>query len=221
MWQWFQALPAQEQLKAIALLGATLAFLIGLFQYRKAQTWKRSEWLAQEMESFFNDPVVVAALRMIDYGERRIELYPKREAEATRFVLLRDDDVAKALEHHSIRHQEDRGFNDDEASIRDAFDHLLARLERIQSFVQAGLLKYQDVRPYLNYWATHVISARANDPKVDRIVQLRRFIDSYGYDGVQVLFAKIAKLDWPADQTSGKPQSRPDGKITTKPYAAG
>lgn len=198
MWDWFTQLAAEDQLKAMALVGATLAFLIGLLQYRKAQTWKRNEWLAQEMESFFDDPRVAAALRMIDYGERRIELYPSRRKEAERFLLLRDDDVAKALEHHSVRyHRDDRGFTDDEATIRDTFDHLLGRLERIQSFVQSGLLTYRDIRPYLSYWATNVINATADDPTVDRIVQLRRFITGYGYSGVQTLFARIAGCEWP------------------------
>lgn len=199
MSDWFMKLTPEDQLKAVALVGASLAFIIGLIQYRRAQTWKRTEWVAQEMDSFFNDWRVAAALRMIDYGERRIELYPSRKNESARFVMVRDDDLAKALEHHSIRHKGDQGFTDDEATIRDFFDHLLARLERIQSFIQTGLLSYRHVRPYLNYWAVHILGAAPGDPKVDRIVALRYFVEAYGYSGVQTLFSRIAKAKWPSN----------------------
>ena len=65
-----------DLLKALALFGATLAFAIGLMQYRRAQHWKRAEWVAQEMKSFLGDPIVQAVFLMIDWGSRRIALYP-------------------------------------------------------------------------------------------------------------------------------------------------
>jgi hypothetical protein len=43
----------EDLLKAVALLGAAIAFGIGLFQYRRAQQWKRAEWVAQEMKLLF------------------------------------------------------------------------------------------------------------------------------------------------------------------------
>lgn len=196
LWHWFAALTAENQLELIALIGAATAFLIGLVQYRKAQRWKRVEWIAKEMDAFFGDGKVALALRMIDWGARRIELYPSRTNEADRFVVVRDDDLAKALRHHRVAED---GFTEDEAAIRDLFDHFLDRLERIHSFVQAGLLTYEDVKPYLSYWAVHIIAARVGDKKVDRIVQLRRFIRAYGYEGVQKLFSVLSKRPWPED----------------------
>ena len=67
MLTWFASLKPEDQVKVVAFLGAAVAFLIGLLQYRKAQRWKRSEWLATEMQAFFADPVVKAALYMIDW----------------------------------------------------------------------------------------------------------------------------------------------------------
>jgi hypothetical protein len=130
MTEWFAKLDPSDQLSAIAFLGAAAAFSIGLAQYIRAQTWKRTEWVAQEMESFFNDWRVMAALRMIDYGERRLELYPSRADETKRFVMVLDDDVAKALEHHVVRERDNRVFTDDELTIRDIFDQFLNRLVR-------------------------------------------------------------------------------------------
>jgi len=198
MIEWFAKLHPSDQLHAIAFLGAAAAFSIGLAQYIRAQTWKRTEWVAQEMESFFNDWRVMAALRMIDYGERRLELYPSRANETERYVMVLDDDVAKALEHHIVRQRDNRAFTDDELTIRDIFDQFLNRLERIQSFIRTGLLSYRHVRPYLDYWAVQVLEAEAADVRVLRIVALRRFMDVYGYHGVRALFCKLARRRWPA-----------------------
>lgn len=202
MIEWFTALGPSDQLRAITFLGAAIAFSIGLVQYMRTQVWKRTEWVAEEMESFFNDWRVMVALRMIDYGERRLEFYPTRTEEASRFVMVLDDDVAKALEHHVTREKENRAFTDDELTIRDIFDHLLNRLERIQSFIRTGLLSYRHVRPYLDYWAVQVVEAEVSDPKVNRIVALRRFVEIYGYNGVRLLLSKLARRKWPAAATT-------------------
>src|SRR5262249_39629782 len=154
------------------------------------------EWVAKEMDAFLSDPRVSAALQMIDWGQRRVELYPEAETRAERFVLVDDEGVAGALERHDLR---PNGFSRDEAAIRDIFDHLLDRIGRLQSFVEARLLSPGDVRPYLRYWAEHIIAASANDRSVDRIVQLRRFIVAYEYDGVRTLFSKLAGRPWPQD----------------------
>ena len=42
----------ENLLKAVALVGAAVAFVVSLLQYRKAQQWKRAEWVAREMKAF-------------------------------------------------------------------------------------------------------------------------------------------------------------------------
>ena len=63
-----------DLLKAIALVGAAGAFVVGLFQYRRAQQWKRAEWVAQEMKTLFADSLVQAVSLMIDWGARPVQL---------------------------------------------------------------------------------------------------------------------------------------------------
>jgi hypothetical protein len=184
------AFTLDQQLKVIALAGATAAFLVGLLQYTKSQRWKRAEWVSQEMDTFFRDPTVRAALQMIDWGTRRVELYPHRENYDDRFVLITDDIVAAALSSH---HDRPRGFTLDETQIRDTFDHFLDRLGRLHSFVEAGLVTTADVAPYLRYWAAQILAAQPGDPRVDRLMQLRRFIVQYGYLAVQELLESVIR----------------------------
>jgi len=56
-------------------LAALAAFAIGLIQYRRADYWKRCEFLAREMKEFFADPKVSLTLIMIDWGVRRVKLF--------------------------------------------------------------------------------------------------------------------------------------------------
>ena len=141
------------------------------------------------MQTFFADPVVKAALSMIAWGARRIELYPDREKREGRFVRVTDDDSAKGLQPRG--HSND-GFTEDEAAIRDIFDHFPDWVERIQSFVAARLVTIADVRPYLGYSACHIMHARVGDPEVDRLMQPRTYIRRYGNVGVEWLLPKLA-----------------------------
>jgi hypothetical protein len=62
-------------LSILGYLGALGAFAVGLWQYRRADYWKRSEFLAKEMKEYFTDPKVLLALTMVDWGERDIQLF--------------------------------------------------------------------------------------------------------------------------------------------------
>jgi hypothetical protein len=178
-----------DLLKMLVLLGAALAFIVGLAQYRRAQHWKRVEWVAQEMKSLFGDPLVQAALLMFDWGSRRIPLYPDRQAENERFVRLTNEMVADALLLHDDRPD---GFSDLETDIRAAFDRLLDGFERFHSYVETGLVRLSDLRPYLKYWAVNLCRPRAPRPKEHRLVRLTAYMKRYGYEGALALLDRIA-----------------------------
>jgi hypothetical protein len=178
-----------DVLKLLILLGAATAFLVGLAQYRRAQHWKRVEWVAQEMKSLFGDPVVQAALLMIDWGSRRVPLYPDRQAESDRSVRLTNEIVAGALMFHDDRPE---GFSDVESDIRAAFDRFLDGLERFHSYVETGLVTLSDLRPYLSYWAVNICRPRSPRPPEHRVVRLKEYMQRYGFDNALDLLERIA-----------------------------
>jgi hypothetical protein len=190
-------------LQALILLGAALAFIIGLVQYRRAQHWKRVEWVAQEMKGLFSDPIVQAALRMFEWGSRRIPLYPDRKEESDRYVLLKNEIVADALLLHDDRPE---GFSDQEADIRAAFDRFLDGLERFHSYVATGLVELSDLRPYLKYWAVTLCRPRSPRPKEHRLVRLTVYMKRYGYDGALELLERIAAAE-PTGATAAAAQT--------------
>jgi hypothetical protein len=90
-------------LKVLGLIGAIAAFLTGLWQYWKAQKWKRSEWLTQEAAKCFGNPSVSRALRIIDWDGRRIAFPNEAAPNEVLVVTATDDFVATALEPHDNR----------------------------------------------------------------------------------------------------------------------
>jgi len=59
--------------------------LVWRLQYRKADQWKRAEFLANEMKEFFDDPDVRNVLTMIDWGQRRVDLFHSPDANTTKY----------------------------------------------------------------------------------------------------------------------------------------
>jgi len=172
-------------LKITAPVGATVVFMIGLWQYRQGQAWKRAEWVAQEMRSFFSDAHVRRALLMIDWGRRTITFPAEGSATETISFDATDAMIAKALQHHS---QHTERFTTEEKLIRDAFDHFLDGLERFASFRAAGLVSAKDLRPYLAYWLANIRRGKGDSKTRMRLIQLRIYIEKYEFNGVQRLF---------------------------------
>jgi hypothetical protein len=175
---------AEHTLTALALLGAAMAFVAGLAQYKRAQRWKRAEWVAQEMKGFLGNPHVDAALRMVDWSTRSVLLFPFKEG-AERFVVVSAEETIAALRPHG----EDCAFTKKEAAIRDAFDVLCDGLERFESYIRSGLITADDVEPYLDYWGKH-LRRDSSDPKLRRI---REFMEHYGWDGAGNLLDRFRR----------------------------
>lgn len=190
----------------ITIAGAALAFGISLWQYRRAQAWKRAEWIASEMRIFFDDPRINNALSMLDWGKRYLPLLLKTPLDdEPRAFLYRGKDLLHALT--SKRNRQQRPYTNEEISIRDCFDRLLDGLERIENFIKAGLVRHKELAPYLNYWML-LIGDKHNGRKPEHIiVRLWTYIDDYRYTGVQTLLGRFGydiTVRVPGHEASGR-----------------
>ena len=180
-------------------------FGAGLIQYRHAQSWKRMEFVAQQVEKFRADAMVRRVLTMLDYAERRIDLGVPLEGNLhsgePRPPRITYAVVAEALRPHHNNH---RGFSPLEAMIRDHFDTFLDYLCHFEHFITAGLIKSRDLHPYLEYWAC----ALAGEDELDELLLTRfwLFVDTYGYGKARQLISRFNP-----DLTKRFPRTGSDG----------
>jgi hypothetical protein len=185
-------LPPADLLTIMGMAAALAAFAVSLCQYRRAQQWKRREFVAKEMEKIFQSPKAANALMMLDYTLRRIELLPQASEYPLRFVRVSEDWVAAALIPHVVAGRP--SYGGEGAAIRDCFDDLLTRLDNIQDMIEAKLVLSEDVDKYLSYWTgkiagvgEHASAGVVPSRPKDLVRNLWLYIWRYGYTGVQTL----------------------------------
>ena len=171
----------------VKILGASAAFLVGLFQYRKAQTWKQAEFIANEVKEFNGLPDVRNAKLMLDWRSRYIDLFPERAQYEERRVLVTCELLVRAL-------ASDKGvdkFSQAEARIRDVFDEFLGRLERFENFIASGLITKDHCEPYLTYWIELIGDDGPEASRPDLVHALGKYIREYKYDKVESLLNRF------------------------------
>lgn len=179
----------QHWIQLVGVLAACAAFASGLWQYRRAQQWKRAEFVASEIKAFEEDETIAKALIMLDHNRRHIQLFPKPKEDDPQngFVEVTDEVITSALTHH--RHRP-KGFTAVEIAIRDSFDRLLDRLERFENFIQAGLVSPKEFRPYIVYWVRIMADPDSKRKRPEFYLSSWDYINGYGYAGVQRLFRR-------------------------------
>ena len=224
------ALPelSETQLKAGELIVSIFGFaavlvtlLFGFFQYRRAEKWKRGEFIANAIKEFESNPTVRNALLMIDYGRRKINIFqipnlPDQDAvRITRGIQWRAllphtlkekyeeyrDGSLKIYSPHldeaSLPAKEPEDIDDYftplEAKIRDSYDIFFDHLERFSSLIELRLITAQEFAPYLNYWINAMTKNEQPEKDATWRCTLLTYINFYGYPGVRCLFAAYGK----------------------------
>jgi hypothetical protein len=105
------------------IAGAIVGFSIGLWQYAKAQRWKRREFIAAQVREFESDKKIQLAMTMLDWNNR--ELYFPSEASDKPIALKVDTALLCAA---FLPHQWAKSYSKEEEMIRDCFDRFLDML---------------------------------------------------------------------------------------------
>lgn len=199
----------EHQLTIFGLIGTVIALVFGYVQYRKADRWKRAEFLAKELKEFFDDPDVKNVLLMIDWGSRRINLLHIDDKNPERYPLVTRRLQVSALMPHTLlvsnggsdaegeKMSESSGSEDwtskfsvEEARIRDSYDRFLDYLERFASYVQSKLVSVKEIDPYLRYWINDIAAYTENADDAAWTCTLFSYIEFYGFSKVQDLFRR-------------------------------
>lgn len=180
-------------------------------QYRRSDQWKRGEFIAKEMRELESNLSIKNALHMVDWGSRRINLFLKPIPTEQDYVKITREDQWRALLPHNIK-EDFKSISKDpvtmaingksvrgtytpvEAKIRDSYDDLLVNFERFSNFLNSGLIKPDEIKPYLRYWVESIAKKedKFSEDSEWRYV-LIAYIKFYGYEGVISLFNKIGR----------------------------
>lgn len=190
-----QGLPLVKHLKDIfAVLSSLAAFIglgFGLFQYYKAQIWKRAEFVAEQIKEFEEDPDVKNVMLALDWNERKIKFSDEytidKVTEKLLCICLVSGDLS-TQKNELMAQKGEAEFSEEESAIRDAFCRFLDYLERFDHFIEAKLITKEELTPYLRYWLNLVGNDNGQIKTSTFYQYLWNFIDYYGYSGVQRLF---------------------------------
>ena len=167
-----------EVLKTLSSVVAVIALGIGLAQYGRAQQWKKAEFVVSQIKDFESNALVRRAMKMLDFRASSIVV-------DAREIKFDDLNLTRALPHEDLIPP----TTPDQADIRLSFCDFFDGLERLNHFVEAGLIRSEHLEPYLPYWFNRfTTTAYKSKEFVDSIWT---FIDGYDYEGVRELAAKF------------------------------
>ncbi len=150
----------------------------GIFEYSKAQKWKKSEFLVKEIKEFNNDSDVQNAFLMLDWNNIDITTLNINVEETKKFYFN------DHLFENSLKHHKEKTFTPEEAVIRLIMDAFLFKLGMFQNYLKSKLITANDLKPYIIYWI-EIIGDTNNDRKSKSVrLQLWRYINYYQYDSV-------------------------------------
>lgn len=195
--------------KAITFVGAFIAFSLAFTQYVISQKWKKTEFLAQEYKAFVSDKYVQRAMYLLDFPFSNFQLFDSEVISDknssnyfisypnTKIVVCCDFEiVAKALsEQYDDEKKEE--FNSAMNIIRYTFDKFSFRLGLFQKHISSGLIKIEDLKPYLQYWIDTIINPGTyrldnNQHSYKKMkIELIRYLHKYDYISLHLLLQKF------------------------------
>jgi hypothetical protein len=178
----------ESTINVIAVMVGVSGFVLGVWEYAKAQRWKKADLAAQKLDLLHTDPLLRLCCVLLDYSERRLPVPPGYAG------IARDETFV----HSTDRMMEGLKPETEKASFewplvvyRDAFDRIFCYLEEINHYLDTGLLVVGDVRP-LRYW----VEQAANPRFLEEKDVPARFVAEYGYKSVPMLARKLG-VKWP------------------------
>lgn len=176
--------------------GALAVFLIGLWQYAKAQKWKRREFIAAQIKEFEADKDIQLVMTILDWTDRKLH-FPSASGGENVEVRVDDQLLCSAL----LPHEAAGRYYPNEVMIRDRIDRFLEMLVRLDNFVEAHLISVAELRPYVGYWIQLISGNMPGWHTPEVFVLLLNYIQRYGFDGAHRLITRFGYDPVPATET--------------------
>jgi hypothetical protein len=183
----------ENLIRLLTLVGALVAFVLGLREYREDQRWKRLALFTDQLQAFEAEPAVDNALVMLDYRDPHVCVAEDAVPDPARRCMQVTDSLMVAALSGIL---EGRILSDHEHQVVYALDRLLTALDRIDYLHSQGFLSVEVQHPTVAYWIALIGDRRATTrpPAVHR--KLCDYVREMKYVGALRLVAHYT----PAEQ---------------------
>ncbi len=173
-------------LKVGAFIVSFLLLLKGVYEYAKAQKWKKAEFVSKEIKEFFNDFNIKRALILLDWNVNDLAL-AEGEIKNKNSIQFTDKLILSAM----TTHRQSPTFAEEEVLVKNLFDALFDRLIMFHNYIKSGLIETKDIKPYIDYYIS-ILADDNNDRKPEDVRnQIWKYIDEYGYDDLREFCRKF------------------------------
>ena len=177
-----------------ALAVSALTIMMGIYQYAKAQKWKKAEFVSKEIKEFYDDFDIKRAFVLLDWNSNELVLR-ENEIDGKKTIHFTEDLIFSALAPNENKSNDLAGLTSDatgfckeEVVIRNVFDRLFGWLVMFNSYIETDLVTVKDLRPYLIFWI-QVLADTDNNRKSQKVrEQIWKYIDTNGYSVLRDFF---------------------------------
>jgi hypothetical protein len=166
-----------DAISALGTIVGALVFGFGVLQYRRAQVWKRTEFVASLYKELIQDDKCIRAMEMIDYPERACKIQDVSQYDGGDLNFIVD----------SLNFYNDNP-NELHVKVRKDFDRFFALLEQFERAIRNRLVREKDVLPYLAYWMD------ALDDDNSSGTAIRKYMRDAEFDDVERLLRRRLSL---------------------------
>lgn len=158
------------------------------------QDWKRAEFIAAEVKSFYQDPAVAKVLQMLDWNDRRYDLgiltaHAKPVLTRVTQSALTTPRIGHEASYASIEAalRTSGPYTIEEATIRDHFDNFLYYIERFERFLTLNLVSEAEVFPYFRYFI-RIIRGELHHVDETMLEAFRAYLRTYHFEDAESFF---------------------------------
>jgi hypothetical protein len=173
---------------ALAILAAIIGGTFALWRWMVDQQWRRVQYAQTLIKDFIENKNTEKAFEILDTdGPVNFVVNGKKKA-----INITDEFLIGALSTFDQKIEN----TDDESVVREICDNFFGDLSIFQSHIEAGLIRLNDIGPYLEYWI-EALSGRGKIRGVAFAKQAAMFMNYFGYKRILAL-AKRMKNPFPA-----------------------
>jgi hypothetical protein len=185
----------EDHKELLVLFVAAVGGMFALWRWMVDQKWRRVQYAQSLIREFLQKESTISALEILDVLDENVEL-KSHDIPKGITIEITDELLVRAL---STSYTQKTG-DEQTLFVRTVLDEFFGDLSIFQSHIEAGLIKLQDIKPYLEYWLNELSGPGRMGHTSPFTSQVYSYLLKFGYTEV-VTLAKNMDHPFPKDIT--------------------